>query len=423
MKRAAVSTLLASLAGASHLHARFPSNSITPVPFQASVDPTLIEEARLKANLYRPSIDLLDADISNAGWAEGPPRANLTALAKYWSKSYNWTRAQDEINSNFSHFAITIPGTGNYKHSVPLHFVHERSDADNAVPLLLLHGWPSTHREWFQVIDQLRLPTESSTQAFHVVVPDLPGFGFSPAPEYSGMDAREMADALHQLMIELGYDKYGVVGTDLGWVVGLFIANQKPDNVIAFFSDFWLIQPNATDLERRAQNQTAEDETLYIDAIQDFITNRFSYSQAHEQTPLAIGQAMSDTPVGFAGWIWHLVYWINDGYEYTFDELITNTLLLSIQGAYANIRSYKETLPLLADLTYLNTPTGASVWGSSNGPLVTLSNAQLTPRSWIERIVNLTFYSRHEHGGHFPAQTEPQLWSEDVRNFFERLIN
>ena len=270
----------------------------------------------------------------------------MTAVAEYWSKDYNWTSTQDEINSNFSHFAITIPSTGNYKHPVPLHFVHERSDVDNAIPLVLIHGWPSTHREWYKVIEPLRSPAESSTQAFHVVVPDLPGFGFSPAPAYSGLDAREMGDALNQLMIKLGYDKYGVVGTDLGWVVALFIADQTPQNVIGFFSDFWLIQPNATDLERRAQNQTTEEETLYIDSLEDYINNCFSYSQAHAQTPLAIGQAMTDSPVGFAGWIWHLVYWINDGYEYTFDELITNTLLLSIQGAFSNIRSYKTTLPV-----------------------------------------------------------------------------
>ncbi|KAI1357948.1 Alpha/Beta hydrolase protein, partial [Xylaria arbuscula] len=346
----------------------------------------------------------------------------MTALAEYWSKDYDWAKAQDEINANSSHFAITIPSTGNYKYPIPLHFVHERSDADNAIPLLLLHGWPSTHREWSKVIEPLRSPTESSTQAFHVVVPDLPGFGFSPAPVSSGMDAREMGDALNQLMIKLGYDKYGVVGTDLGWVVSLFIAADSPDNVIGFFSDFWFIQANATDLERRAQNQTTEEETLYIDSNQDFVNNHFSYSLAHEQTPLAIGQAMSDTPVGFAGWIWHLVYWINDGYEYTFDELITNTVLLSIQGAFANIRSYKTTLPLLSELPYINVPTGASVWGLNGGPLASLGNAQLTPRSWIERLVNLKFYSKHEHGGHFPAQTEPEVWSADLQSFFGGLV-
>ncbi|KAK5637595.1 hypothetical protein RRF57_013310 [Xylaria bambusicola] len=155
-----------------------------------------------------------------------------------------------------------------------------------------------------------------------------------------------MGAALHQLMTLLGYDKYGVVGTDLGWIVGHFMAAQEPDNVIGYFSDFWLIQPNATDLERRAQNQTTEEETLYIDSIQDFITNHSNHLELHSQVPLAIGQVFSDTPVGFAGWVWHLVHWFNDGYEYTIDTLITNTLLLWIPGTFGNIRAYRELIPV-----------------------------------------------------------------------------
>ncbi|KAI0973030.1 alpha/beta-hydrolase [Xylaria arbuscula] len=424
MKGTAVPTLLVSLAGANNLNFPFPYDSVTPVPFEASVNREFVEETVLKASLYRPSVDLLDGATSNAGWLEGPPRANMTALAKYWSKDYNWTQAQAEINRDFSHFAVTIPSAGDYNHSVPLHFIHERSDAENAIPLLLLHGWPSTHREWSKVIAPLRSPTNSSAQAFHIVAPDIPGFGFSPAPTYSGLNAPNMGAAFNQLMIQLGYEKYGLVGTDLGWAVTLFMALQLPENVIGFFSDSWFIYPNSTDLERRSQNQTTEGETLYIDSIEDFMNNHFSYSQAHEQTPLAIGQAMSDTPVGYAGWIWHLVHWINDGYEYSFNELVTNTMLLWVQGSFGNIRSYKETLKEFTSFSaYINVPTGASVWGSTNGPLETLGYTQVTPRSWIERIVNLTFYSSHAHGGHFPAQTEPELWSRDVQNFFGSLAN
>ncbi|KAI0539457.1 alpha/beta-hydrolase [Xylaria digitata] len=421
MKRTTALMSLSSLAGANNLNFPFPYNSNTPVPFQVSVDSGFIEETRLKASLYRPSVDLLDGAISNAGWLEGPPQANMTALAKYWSRDYNWTKTQDEINGKFSHFAVTIPSAGDYEHPVPLHFVHERANVHNAIPLLLLHGWPSTHLEWSKVIGPLRSPSNSSAQAFHIVAPDLPGFGLSPAPTHSGLGSPEIGAALNQLMNQLGYDKYGIACTDLGWYVGLLMADKMPDNVIGLFSDFWLIQPNSTDLERRAQNQTTEEETLYIDSIQDFVNNHFSYSQVHAQTPLAIGQAMSDTPVGYAGWVWHLIYWIYDGYEYGFDELITNTLLLWIQGAWGNIRAYKALS--IESLTYINVPTGASVWGLSNGPLESLANAQLTPGAWIERIANLTFLSKHEHGGHFPAQTEPELWTRDVQNFFGGLAN
>ncbi|KAI1269943.1 alpha/beta-hydrolase [Xylariaceae sp. FL1019] len=422
MKTTALLALSASLAQASELNFDFPYNTTAPVPYEISVNPGIIEEARLKASLYRPSIDLRDGNVANAGWVEGPPRENMTALAKYWAEEYDWNKAQKEINGNFSHFAITLASgsAGDYKHPVPLHFIHERSDSPDALPIILLHGWPSTSREWFEVIEPLR---DSSTQPFHVVAPDLPGFGFSPAATYSGMNAPQIADAMNSLMISLGYDKYGIACTDVGWFVGLFMGSRSSDNVIGLFSDFWLISPNATDLERRANNQTTEEETLYLDAIEDFENNHFSYATAHEQTPLAIAQAMTDTPVGFAGWVWHLVIWANDGYQYTFDELITNTLALWIQGTYGNVYSYKEALPYASDFTYVTVPTGASVWGNTNSPLTSIGYAQLTPRSWIERMGNLTFYSKHEHGGHFPAMYEPELWTADVVEFFKSLVN
>ncbi|KAI0156571.1 alpha/beta-hydrolase [Xylariaceae sp. FL1272] len=414
MKTIALLALPALLAGANELNFDFPYNSTVPVPYEVSVRPSIIEEARLKASLYRPSIDLRDGNVANAGWLEGPPRENMTALAKYWTAEYDWNKAQEEINGNFSHFAITLP-SGNQ-----LHFIHERSDSPDAIPLILLHGWPSTSREWYKVIEPLR---DSSTQPFHVVVPDIPGFGFSPASSYSGIQAPEMADAMNSLMVSLGYDKYGVIGTDLGWDIGLFMSDRSPHNVIGLFSDFWLITPNATDLERRANNQTTEEETLYLDADVEFQSHHFGYAAVHQQIPLAIGQAMTDTPVGFAGWVWHLTNLINDGYRLAFDELITNVLTLWIQGTYGNIRLYKDTIPLASELTYVNVPTGASVWGLNNGPLKSVGYAQLTPRSWIERMVNLTFYSKHEHGGHFPALTEPELWSADVVEFFKSLGN
>ncbi|KAI0405455.1 alpha/beta-hydrolase [Xylaria palmicola] len=423
MRRTAAITLLASLAGANNLNFPFPYGSTKPVPFQASVDPEFIKETQLKVSQYRPSVDFLDGDTSNAGWLEGPPRANMTALARYWSKEYDWAKAQDEINSDFAHFAITIPSAGAYKHAVPLHFVHERSAAPDAIPLLFLHGWPTTHREWSKVINPLRAPADPRTQAFHIVAPDLPGFGFSPAPTHSGLNSAEMGAAFDQLMSRLGYERYGIVCTDLGWTVCLTMADLLPaGRLVGVFSDFWLVQPNATDLARRAENKTSDEETKYIDSIQDLNDNHFSYADAHAQTPLALGQALSDTPVGFAGWVWHIVYWASDGYEYGFDELVTTTLLVWIQGTWGNLRAYKTTFALSGEVTYVNVPTGASVWGWSNGPLASLGNVQLTPRSWIERMVNLTFYTRHEHGGHFPAQTEPELWSKDVQEFFGGLV-
>ncbi|TVY39520.1 putative epoxide hydrolase [Lachnellula subtilissima] len=320
----------------------FRPSSSRPVAFNISVEPTFINETKVKAGLYRPSIDL--EDDSNKDWLEGPPRKNMTALAIYWKEHYNWFNTENEINANFSHYAITIPSPNGseYQHEVSLHFVHERSDDEDAMPILLLHGWPSSHLEWSKVIAPLLSPADPTTQRFHVVAPDLPAFGFSPAPAYSGLGPRQMGLVFDSLMHKLGYPKYGVVSTDLGWWVGMWMADAVSSSLIGHFSDFHIAQPNVTDLARQAQNQTTAEENAYIISIQAWFSSHSAYDTIQTQNPLAIGQAMSDTPVGFAGWIWVLMYAISDGYAYSFDEIITSTMMVWIQGTWGNLRTYRE---------------------------------------------------------------------------------
>ncbi|CAJ2504807.1 Uu.00g122010.m01.CDS01 [Anthostomella pinea] len=419
------SVLLAAipLAAANPLNFAFPSSATSPVPFVASVDPAFIEETLQKARRYMPSIDLLDAAESNAGWLEGPPRENMTALAGFWAEEYEWFQTQDEINNNLSHYAVTIPSGAHYEHPIPLHFVHERSAAEDAIPLLLLHGWPSTHLEWSKVIGPLVAPTDTAAQAFHVVAPDLPGFGFSPAPMYSGLGARQMGAAFDQLMRQLWYSSYGVISTDLGWYVGLFLTDLVPDSIIGHLSDFWIIPPNATDLERLAQNQTTEQETRYITALRAWKSNHFGYATVHAQLPLALGQALTDTPVGFAGWVWELMHIVGDGYAYSLDEVITSAMMLFIQGTWGKLRAYKEALKDGENLPITKVPTGATQWGFPNGDFKDIQYFYDVPRDWLERLVNLVYLSTHEGGGHFPALSQPELWVQDVQMFFGNLTN
>ena len=322
---------------------KIPSSTSQPIAFNISVDPAFINETKVKAGLYRPSKDL--DDDSNVNWLEGPPRENMTALATYWVEHYDWFKTEKEINANYSHYAVTIPppNSSEYKHEVPLHFVHERSSSsDDAIPILLLHGWPSTHLEWSKVIKPLTSPADPTAQHFHVVAPDLPGFGFSPAPTYTGLGPRQMGMVFDSLMHGLGYQQYGVVSTDLGWWVGMWMADVASDSLIGHFSDFFIVQPNVTDLERLAQNKTTAEENAYISSFQSWFGEHSAYSTVQTQSPLAIGQAMSDTPVGFAGWIWHLMHAVSDGYAYSFDELITSAMMLWIQGTWGNLRAYRE---------------------------------------------------------------------------------
>lgn len=316
------------------------SDCSKPVPYEISVDPKLIEEAKLKAKYYRPSVNLVDG--TSETWIEGPPAENMTALAEYWAEEFDWYKFQDELNANSSHYYVTVPGGLGYDHPVPLHFVHERSARADATPLLLLHGWPSSHQEWSQVVQPLVSPDNNDTVAFHVVAPDMPGYGFSPAAAFEGFGPRQAGKVFGNLMRTLGYSKYGIATTDAGWYVGLWMVNDEKEQLVGHFTDFWMAQPNSTDLERFANNETDAAENTYISSFLAFENQFAAYMSIQSQSPLKVGQALTDSPVGFAGWIWHHDQWCSDGYAYSFDEIITQTMMLWIPGAYGNIRTYTE---------------------------------------------------------------------------------
>ncbi|KAF2681347.1 alpha/beta-hydrolase [Lentithecium fluviatile CBS 122367] len=400
------------------LHFAFPENPTGPTPFQISVDPDFIQSTAEKARLYRPSIALQD----QPEWEEGPPPSAMNELARYWADEYDWYGVQEEINANFSHFTTTVSGTEKYPYPVPLHFIHERAsdsnDTSEAIPLLMLHGWPSTNLEWAKVIHPLAHPSNASAPRFHVVAPDLPGYGFSPAATHSGLGVRAIGQAFHALMQQLGYTEYGIFSTDLGWIIGMWMAADTT-SVTAHATDFWMAAPNATDIERFAQNQTTPEETAYMLGVQELQTHHFAYSAVHSTKPLSLALAMTDSPVGFLGWMWTLMYSFSDGYVYSKTELITEAFLLYVQGTYGNVRLYMDAL-MGEGLSFPKTtvPTGIIEWASPNGPYPKLKDASLVPRSWTERNVNVTFFRQHDFGGHFPAISQPEIWLVDVRDFF-----
>lgn len=318
----------------------FPLDAAEPVPYTISVDQGFLTETLVKVGNYRAPTDLLDD--SNANWIEGVPSEELARLAEYWASDYDWETQQEYINGNFSHFALTVPETPGWPHEVPLHYIHERNEDEEALPLLLLHGWPTTSWEFCRVIEPLTSPNSNYT-GHHVVAPDLPGFGFSPAPKYSGLGPKALAGIMDALMAQLGYDRYGVVSTDLGWLVGMQMASEVPEGrITGHFSDFFISLPNDTDIARAQNGLTTEEENKYMASAQTWYDQHTGYQQVHIQQPLAIAQALGDSPVGFAGWVWHLLASAGDAYPYTLDDLINSAMLLFTQGPYNNIRYYRE---------------------------------------------------------------------------------
>ncbi|KAF4957437.1 hypothetical protein FSARC_11312 [Fusarium sarcochroum] len=392
----------------------FPQGLTFPQPFEIAVNSDFIHQTQARVKTWHSPTSL------SLNWTnEGPPPDKIEGIAKYWGNEYDWSAFESQLNRNWSHYATSVSTTGKYKAPVPLHFIHQRSTEADAVPLLLLHGWPSTHMEWSKVIEPL---TQDSSLSFHVVAPDLPGFGFSPAPKEPGLGPRQTGQVMDGLMKQLGYSKYGIVSTDLGWQVAMWMTGDAQASIIGHFTDFFPVESTDDDLTRLAQNRTSPEETVYMRALDGWFSSHSAYSAIHGQKPLALSLALTDSPVGFLGWVWDLIYAISDGHEYTYDELITNALMLLIPGPYSNIRTYLEYNKAGArTFPKSDVPTGVSEWGSANGPFPELAHFPLTPRSWIERTSNVQYFVQHAYGGHFPAVSHPKEWVQNVRNFFLRL--
>jgi pimeloyl-ACP methyl ester carboxylesterase len=315
------------------------NNAYTPRPYTVSVDPALIEEARFKASTFRPTLD-----TAAPAWFDGPPASEINSIAKYWADDYDWSAVQDGINANFSHFYTTVPPPGgNYNEPVDLHFIHQRSENKDAIPILFLHGWPSTSLEWQKIIPGLVKPDNDSQPSFHVVAPDIPGYGFSPALSGSrvGVGRKEYAGMFASLMAQLGYDRYVVYSTDLGVVISLSLVVDYRERIINHVSDFYIVFATDADNARLAANDTTPEETAYIKSSTAFFGQHSAYSAIQSTYPLSLAYAMNDSPVGFLAWFYHLAQSVSDK-QYSAQELITDTLMLYIPGVYNNIRSYKE---------------------------------------------------------------------------------
>ncbi|PIG80479.1 hypothetical protein AARAC_001626 [Aspergillus arachidicola] len=395
------------------LNFSFPDTT-TPQRFDIHVNQEFVDYTLRKVRDYRPS------PVFSLSWTiEGPPTGAIKELANYWAKGYNWRTAEKRMNEKFAHYATTVPGNGEYPAPIPLHFVHERSDNDAATPLLLIHGWASTHLEWSRVMKPL---SQGGNKQFHVVTVDLPGFGFSPAARQPGLRAREIGRAFDALMKQLGYEKYGIVTSDLGWLIGMWMVEDVHDSIIGHFTDFFLVPPNESDFTRQAKNETTEEENRFMTTAGEWFAKHASYATVMNQKPAAISFAFTDSPVGFAAWLWDLKYGSSDGFPYEYEELITDTMLQWIQPPYGSIRFYSDmNQPDILMLPSSTVPTAVTQWGSRNGPFPLLANWPLTPKTWVERMAPVTYFKRYDFGGHWPAVTHPDIWANDVREFFSNL--
>jgi pimeloyl-ACP methyl ester carboxylesterase len=356
--------------------------------------------------------------------SQGVQLATMQKLAHYWGTEYDWRKVEAKLNA-LPQFVTEIDG-------LDFHFIHVRSKHDNALPLVITHGWPGSVIEQLKVIDPLTNPTAhgaSASDAFDVVIPSLPGYGFSGKPTAPGWDPPSIARAWTVLMKRLGYTKFVAQGGDWGNAVSEQMALQAPPELLGISTNMSATVPadiaKALMLGDRPATLSADERNAW-DQLDFFYKKGLGYANEMALRPQTL-YAIADSPVGLAGWIldhdarsYALIARVFDGRPegLTRDDVLDNvTLYWLTNTAVSSARLYWDNRATAKagffDVKNVAIPVAVSVFPDE---------IYAAPKSWAERAYpKLIHYSRHDKGGHFAAWEQPQLFSEDVRAGFRPL--
>lgn len=389
----------------------------SPAPFAIDVEPRFIDDIRNRVSHTRAPIPIEGLDPAGS---DGPTLANFTSIRDYWIDEYDWYATQASINSRLKQFTTTVRSNdSDYTHPVPLHFVHHQSPREDAIPFLFIHGWPGSFLEVENIIERLTNPPNSSVPAFHVVAPSIPGFGFSPAPTHAGYGLTQAGHSFHALMQQLGYSKYVIQGGDIGGYILRHQANSYPNNVVSVLSNFWLIAPTDEDLARHTANKTTPGEAAYLETLNTYLIDRSGYRHIQQTQPLTLAYLASDSPLGYALWIYALMRDVIDPRTsvWTPAEIITWSLMYTIQGPYGGFRIYKEMYREgefqgagLGHSPFVTQPVGVSQAPYDLGVGL--------PLDWARRQGNVKALYPHAFGGHFAAYKDTDALAGDIYRWF-----
>jgi len=376
-------------------------------PFRIAVPDEVL--ADLRARLDRARIP---ASLPGTGWSQGTDPEYLRELCTYWRDRFDWRAAEARLNEH-EHYRTTID-------DLRIHFLHVRSREPRALPLLLVHGWPGSVMEFHKVIGPLTDPVAHGGQAedaFHVICPSLPGYGFSDAPRELGWNPRRIAGAFVQLMARLGYTRYGAQGGDWGGIIVPHVADLDREHVAAIHLNTVAALPPKDD----PMAGVLPEELAQVAAFQKFMTEEAGYQAIQGTKPQTLGAALDDSPAGLAAWIVEKFRtWSDcDGdveRRFTKDELLTNVMIYWVtQTATSSARLYLEgaragNFGVLEGR--VEVPTGCALFPKE---------LLVPPRVWADRAFNVARWTVMPRGGHFAALEEPQLLVDDIRGLFRML--
>jgi pimeloyl-ACP methyl ester carboxylesterase len=385
-------------------------------PFRVDVPEEDLLELRRRIEATRwPSKELVE-DRS-----QGVQLATMRELARYWETDYDWRKCEEKLNA-LPQFTTEIDG-------VDIHFIHVRSRHEDALPLIMTHGWPGSVIELLETVGPLTDPTAHGGQAqdaFHLVLPSLPGYGFSGEPAELGWNVGRVAQAWAQLMDRLGYTRYVAQGGDVGAAVTDAMGRQAPEGLVGIHTNLLVTVLGGP------QSAESEQERAAADQLATFRESGFGYFLEMATRPQTIGYALLDAPVALAAWMLDhdtdSYYKISGAFvdgepvgNLTREHIVDNITLYWLTGTGASAaRSYWEDGQALAQARVSGqAPPEVSVpVGFSTFP----GEIWRTPRSWVENSYpNVSYFNEVDKGGHFAAWEEPQLFSEEVRAAFRSL--
>jgi len=384
-------------------------------PFHVDVPEDKLEDLRRRVAAARlPSKELV-TDRS-----QGVQLATIQELARYWSTDYDWRKAEAKLNA-LPQFTTEIDG-------VDIHFIHVKSKNENALPLVMTHGWPGSVIELLEAVGPLTDPTAhggTAEDAFDLVLPSLPGYGFSSEPTELGWNVGRIAQAWAELMHRLGYTRYVAQGGDVGASVTDQLGRQAPEGLVGIHMNLLV-----TTLSGAPMPENTDEEKAAMAAINIFRASGFGYFLEMATRPQTIGYAQLDSPVALAAWMldhdtdayYKIAHAFVDGEpsgNLTRDHILDNVTLYWLTGTGASAaRSYWE-----------NGRSGAEAAGKTPPPVklpvgFTTFPGEIwqSPRSWVEASYpNVTYFNKAERGGHFAAWEEPELFATEVRAAFHAL--
>ncbi len=372
-------------------------------PFKISASAAQLDDLKRRLNNARwPEKETPD------DWTQGIPLAYTKEICNYWANEYDWPAREARLNE-FPQFRTEVDGLG-------IHFVHVQSPQADALPLIMTHGWPGSIVEFHKVIGPLTDPKAHGgdpADAFHVVCPSLPGFGFSDKPTEPGWGVEKMGGAWTRLMAVLGYDRYVAQGGDWGSMVTTHVGLQDPEHCAAIHLNMAIAPPDPDTM-----GDLTEKEQSALEGMQFYQDWDSGYSKEQSTRPQTIGYALADSATGQAAWILEKMYaWTDcDGHPenvLTKDEMLDNVMMYWLpETAASSARLYWESFNS-GNSDEIAVPTGISVFPKE---------IFRTSRRWADkRYTNIIHYNELDKGGHFAAFEQPETFVDEVRTCFRQL--